>query len=589
MACLLRGLDAEETLALTQAMVESGDTVRFDGLERPAVDKHSTGGVADGVTLVFAPAGRRARAGGGQALGPRARAHRRDAGQARVDPRSPHGSLARRRSGGRSRRWGARWRRSRRTWCRRTARSTRCATRRRPCHPFPLIAASVMSKKLAVGTDLILLDVKAGSGAFMKTPEDARDARRGLSRARLRLRTGGRARPSPTCPSLSGTPSATRSTSRRRSPLLRGEARGRLRELAAAVRRARARADSGSRPRRGARAGGRGDRRAERLSSGSGRWSRRRAAIRASSTIRRASSRELRSASRCSRTGAVSSPRCEAEEIGLASVGLGRRPAPEGRRRSTRPSVSWCDPKIGDRLEAGEPIGEVARARSRRGGRGRPSRPRRDGRRRRSRRASAARPHLVVTWDVTALGNFTVLGLRLAALHGRRRCSSVSRSASTRGRGRPRRLGDPTPRLWGRADAATRSRGSIRSGAGSCPRWSRCSGRVQAFFMPARVRQARADRHRTTSSAIRGTSSFASLAGPAASLVARRSSAGLVVRTGVSRRGAPRARRRSRSRTRRCWSSTCCRSPASTAGVCSPCCSLRLPAMCSGTRIAISP
>ena len=55
MACLLRGLEAEETLALTKAMVESGDTLSFSGLGRAAVDKHSTGGVADGVTLVFAP------------------------------------------------------------------------------------------------------------------------------------------------------------------------------------------------------------------------------------------------------------------------------------------------------------------------------------------------------------------------------------------------------------------------------------------------------------------------------------------------------------------------------------------------------
>ena len=55
MASLLRGLDEGETLAMTHAMIASGDTVAFGGLGRHTVDKHSTGGVADGVTLVFAP------------------------------------------------------------------------------------------------------------------------------------------------------------------------------------------------------------------------------------------------------------------------------------------------------------------------------------------------------------------------------------------------------------------------------------------------------------------------------------------------------------------------------------------------------
>ena len=55
MAALLNGLDDGETLAMTEAMIASGETIAFGDLGRPSVDKHSTGGVADGVTLVFAP------------------------------------------------------------------------------------------------------------------------------------------------------------------------------------------------------------------------------------------------------------------------------------------------------------------------------------------------------------------------------------------------------------------------------------------------------------------------------------------------------------------------------------------------------
>ena len=55
MAAYLRGLDETETGVLLRAMVESGATLPLAGVDRPKVDKHSTGGVADTVTLVFAP------------------------------------------------------------------------------------------------------------------------------------------------------------------------------------------------------------------------------------------------------------------------------------------------------------------------------------------------------------------------------------------------------------------------------------------------------------------------------------------------------------------------------------------------------
>ena len=55
MAAFVRGLDEAETGALLDAMIASGETLSLAGVSRPTVDKHSTGGVADTVTLVFAP------------------------------------------------------------------------------------------------------------------------------------------------------------------------------------------------------------------------------------------------------------------------------------------------------------------------------------------------------------------------------------------------------------------------------------------------------------------------------------------------------------------------------------------------------
>jgi len=174
MAAFINGLSDEETSEMTRAMVDSGVTLPLRGVGRPKVDKHSTGGVSDGVTLVFAPlaaslglavaklSGRGLGHTGGtldklesipgfrvelsaeelerqvEAVGCAVAAQSRDLVPA-------DGALY----------------------------ALRDATATVPS--IPLIAASVMSKKLAVHTDLVLLDVKTGSGAFMKTPEAAQE------------------------------------------------------------------------------------------------------------------------------------------------------------------------------------------------------------------------------------------------------------------------------------------------------------------------------------------------------------------------------------------------------------------------------
>jgi len=172
MAAYIRGLDSEETVALTRAMVDSGITLPMDGISRPKVDKHSTGGVADGVTLVFAPLaaslGLAVAKLSGRGLGHTGGTLdklesipglRTDLSAEEIERQVEEvGCAVAAQTADLVPADGALY-------------ALRDATATVPS--IPLIAASVMSKKLAVGTDLILLDVKAGSGAFMKTPEDA--------------------------------------------------------------------------------------------------------------------------------------------------------------------------------------------------------------------------------------------------------------------------------------------------------------------------------------------------------------------------------------------------------------------------------
>ena len=170
MACFLRGLDSRETHALTDAMLKSGETLDLDYLARPRIDKHSTGGVGDKVSIVLAPLiaslGVAVPMMSGRGLGHTGGTLDKleaipgfDTNQSLADARRLLETLNCALIGQTAEIAPA----DRKMYALRDATGT--------VESIPLIAASIMSKKLAEGLTGLVLDVKRGSGAFLPSLE----------------------------------------------------------------------------------------------------------------------------------------------------------------------------------------------------------------------------------------------------------------------------------------------------------------------------------------------------------------------------------------------------------------------------------